>query len=152
MQAARKITKIAREAQNLNRLALKDKKIGSSELDLIHYVRHHPGCTQQEVVEGLHAEKGAIAKRVYALQKKGYIDKQRDPQDKRKCLLYPTFQAQALKQSKSDIEDLFYTWLLESLTENEKEHFLETLDLLYRRSKQESRAGFPHVLNRVKGL
>lgn len=55
MQAARKITKIAREAQNLNRLALKDKKIGSSELDLIHYVRHHPGCTQQEVVEGLHA-------------------------------------------------------------------------------------------------
>ena len=38
------------------------------------------------------------------------------------------------------------------LTENEKEQFLETLDLLYRRSKQESRAGFPHVLNRVKGL
>ena len=57
-----------------------------------------------------------------------------------------------MKQSKSDIEDLFYTWLLESLTENEKEQFLETLDLLYRRSKQESRAGFPHVLNRVKGL
>ena len=38
MSEARKIGKIAREAQKLNAMVFKETNIGSSELELIHYV------------------------------------------------------------------------------------------------------------------
>ncbi len=40
---------------------------------------------------------------------------------------------------------MFYEWLLSELSPAESEAFLRTLDTLYLRSKQESRAGFPTV-------
>lgn len=152
MTDPREITKIARETQKLHQLVLKDTSIGSSELDVIHYVRHHPGTSQSEVVEGLHSEKGAIAKRVLSLQKKGYLERKTDSHDKRRHLLYPTEKAQSLKQSKTETESTFYAWLLEDLSEEEKRAFLNTLDTVYRKSKKESRAGFPHILERLKKL
>lgn len=42
----RKITKIAREAEKLVLLTLREKGVGTAEIDLIHALRHHPGCTQ----------------------------------------------------------------------------------------------------------
>lgn len=45
MTDPREMMKIARETQKLHLLVLKDTSIGSSELDVIHYVRHHPGTS-----------------------------------------------------------------------------------------------------------
>ena len=149
---ARKITKIAREAQKLTQLALKQEHIGSSELDLIHYVRHHQGTSQQKIVEELHAEKGAIAKRITSLEKKGYLTKVIDEKDKRRHLIYATNKAESLKNTKTDIESTFYAYLLEDLTEKEKDTFLNTLNKLYEKSKKESRTGFPHILERLKNI
>ena len=42
----RKITKIAREAEKLVLLTMREEGVGTAEIDLIHAVRHHPGCTQ----------------------------------------------------------------------------------------------------------
>lgn len=42
----RKITKIAREAEKLVLLTLREKGVGTAEIDLIHALRHHPGCTR----------------------------------------------------------------------------------------------------------
>ena len=46
---------------------------------------------------------------------------------------------------------MFYEWLLSSLSEKEREAFLATLDTLYLRAKQESRAGFPAVRTLIAG-
>lgn len=46
---------------------------------------------------------------------------------------------------------MFYEWLLSTLSEKEREAFLATLDTLYLRAKQESRAGFPTVRMLVAG-
>ena len=46
---ARKITKIAREAERLVLLAMREEEIGTAEIDCIHAVRHHPGITQAEL-------------------------------------------------------------------------------------------------------
>ena len=43
----RKITKIAREAEKLVLLSLREEGVGTAEIDLIHALRHHPGCTQK---------------------------------------------------------------------------------------------------------
>lgn len=141
----RKITKIAREAGKLVRQRTKETDIGSSEMDLIHIVRHHPGILQSRVVEQLHEDKGAIAHRVLALEKKGYIERRIDPNDRRKHLLYPLAKAEELKSSKKEIESDFYTYLFSFLEPEEKEQFEKTLDKLYLESKKESRAGFPHT-------
>ena len=53
----RKITKIAREAEKLVLLTMREEGVGTAEIDLIHAVRHHPGCTQAQLAELLHADK-----------------------------------------------------------------------------------------------
>ena len=39
----RKITKIAREAEKLVLLTMREEGVGTAEIDLIHALRHHPG-------------------------------------------------------------------------------------------------------------
>lgn len=69
----RKITKIAREAEKLVLLTMREEGVGTAEIDLIHAVRHHPGCTQAQLAELLHADKAAIARRTKNLEAKGLL-------------------------------------------------------------------------------
>lgn len=142
----RKITKIAREAEKLVTISLRDDGVGSAEIDLIHALRHNPGCTQAKLAEILHADKAAIARRTKNLEAKGYLVRRDDPNDRRSQHLFPTERAEALKSSKAEIEASFYEYLLSSLTEEEAATFAALLDRLYSASKTESRAGFPHFV------
>ncbi len=86
----RKITKIAREAEKLVLLTMREEGVGTAEIDLIHAVRHHPGCTQAQLAELLHADKAAIARRTKNLEAKGLLIRRDAPSDRRSQLLYPT--------------------------------------------------------------
>ena len=143
----RKITKIAREAEKLVLFSLREEEVGTAEIDLIHALRHHPGCTQAKLTEMLHADKAAIARRTKNLETKGFLLRKDDPNDKRSQLLYPTERAERLKTSKAEIEASFYEYLTSVLTAEEAETFAALLDKLYAASKTESRAGFPHFMS-----
>ena len=142
----RQITKIAREAEKLVLLSLREEGVGTAEIDLIHTLRHHPGCTQAALAELLHADKAAIARRTKNLETKGYLVRRDAPGDRRSRLLYPTEKAERLKASKAEIEASFYEYLTDTLTPEEADTFAALLDRLYNASKNESRAGFPHFL------
>lgn len=142
----RKITKIAREAEKLVLVSLREEGVGTAEIDLIHALRHNPGCTQAKLAEILHADKAAIARRTKNLEAKGYLIRKDAPNDRRSQLLYPTEKAEKLKSSKEEIESSFYEYLTSALTESEADTFAELLDKLYNVSKTESRAGFPHFM------
>lgn len=142
----RKITKIAREAEKLVLVSLREEGVGTAEIDLIHALRHNPGCTQAKLSEILHADKAAIARRTKNLEAKGYLIRTDAPKDRRSQLLYPTEKAEKLKSSKEEIESSFYEYLTSALTEIEADTFAELLDKLYNASKTESRAGFPHFI------
>ena len=142
----RKITKIAREAEKLVLCALQGSGVGTAEIDLIHALRHNPGCTQAKLAEILHADKAAVARRTKNLETKGYLVRKNDPADKRSQRLYPTEKAKTLKSSKAEIETAFYEYLLSALSEEEAAVFGELLNKLYAVSKAESRAGFPHFI------
>ena len=146
----RKITKIAREAEKLVLVALREDGVGTAEIDLIHALRHNPGCTQARLTEILHADKAAIARRTRNLEAKGFLVRRDDPRDKRSKLLYPTERAETLKSSKAEIEASFYEYLLSTLTAAEAEAFAALLNRLYAASKSESRAGFPHLTGNSK--
>lgn len=149
--SARKITKIAREAEHLVLLATRADGIGTAEIDCLHAVRHHPGITQAELVAMLHSDKAAIARRTANLERKGYLRREPNPDDKRSQLLYATEQAEGLRNAKAEAESAFYDYLMAGLDENEQASFLALLDILYRRSKAESRASFPHLRHIVEG-
>ena len=100
--------------------------------------------------ETLKIDKGAAAKRVASLEHKGYLIRKPNPEDGRSQLLYATEKAEELKNSKAQIETVFYEWLLEELPEEEKAAFCKTLDALYWRSKRERQAGFENVARRVR--
>lgn len=144
----RKITKIAREAEKLVLLSLREEGVGTAEIDLIHALRHNAGCTQARLAELLHADKAAIARRTKNLEAKGFLVRRDDPNDRRSQLLYPTEKAETLKSSKAEIEASFYEYLTAALTEEEAENFTALLEKLYVTSKTESRSGFPHFIDR----
>lgn len=143
---ARKITKIAREAERLVLLAMRRDGIGTAEIDCVHAVRHHPGITQTELAAALNSDKPAIARRTASLERKGYLRREPNPEDGRSHLLFPTEKAEGLRNAKADAENLFYEYIMAGLGEAERKAFLRALDTLYTRSKEESRAGFPHII------
>ena len=148
---ARKITKIAREAEHIVLLAMRGDNLGTAEIDCIHAVRHHPGITQTELAQMLNTDKPAITRRTASLERKGYLRREPNPEDGRSQLLYATEQAEGLRNAKAEAESAFYDYLMAGLDEAQQTAFLDTLDALYRRSKEESRAGFPHLKAVLKG-
>ncbi|MBS4784850.1 MAG: MarR family transcriptional regulator [Clostridiales bacterium] len=139
----RQITKIAREVGKFSTRMLRADGVGTAEYDYIHAVRKNPGITQAELRERLGLDKGAAARRASRLEAKGYLVRRENPADGRSQLLYATEQADQLKNSKASVEALYYEWLAEALSEEELEEFCRLLEILYRRSKEESKAGFP---------
>ena len=144
------ITKIAREVGKFTARTMKEDGVGTAEFDLIHAVRKNPGITQAEICRILGADKGAVAKQTANLEAKGYLRRESNPADGRSQLIYPTDQAQRLKNSKAHIEALFYEWLAEALPVEERKEFSRLLNLLYQRCKEESKAGFPEMTVRIK--
>ena len=142
----RQITKIARETSRLTVQLMHEEGIGTAEFDFIHLVRHNPGITQAGVREKLKIDKGAAARRAASLEEKGFLIRQANPADGRSQLLYATEKAKTLKNSKASIESAFYSWLLEDLPEADQKEFCRILNILYERSKNESRAGFSHFI------
>ena len=149
-QSSRQITKIAREVSKFTVKAMKAEGIGTAEFDFIHQVRHHPGITQAQVRDALKIDKGAAARRAASLEAKGYLVRRENPNDHRSQLLFATEKAETLRNSKATVEQTFYEWLLEELTESDRDNFCRILNELYLRSKTQSRAGFPDVAARLE--
>ena len=149
-QSRRQITKIAREVSKFTVKAMKAEGIGTAEFDFIHQVRHHPGITQAQARDALKIDKGAAARRAASLEAKGYLVRRENPNDHRSQLLFATEKAETLRNSKATVEQTFYEWLLEELTESDRDNFCRILNELYLRSKTQSRAGFPDVAARLE--
>lgn len=148
----RQITKIAREVSKFTVRMLKADGVGTAEYDFIHAVRKNPGITQAALRELLALDKGAAARRAASLEAKGYLIRKPNPEDGRSQLLYATEKADSLKNSKASVEALYYEWLEEALTPEDRAEFCRILNTLYNRSKAESKAGFPNLTQRfLKG-
>ena len=147
----RKITKISREVSKFTVRTLRQDGIGTSEFDVIHAIRKNPGITQADVCRITGMDKGAVARQTANLEAKGYITRAENPGDGRSRLLFATQKAEELKNSKAHVEAAFYEWLIQPLDEDERKEFSRLLDIVYRRCKAESRAGFPEMEKVIRG-
>ena len=146
----RQMTKIAREVSKLAGRMLRDQGIGTAEFDVVHVIRKNPGITQAGIRDQLGIDQGAMARQIASLEAKGFLIRKENPQDGRSQLLYATEKADQLKNSKAYIESVFYEWLLEPLSDQQRQEFAATLETLYLRSREQSRAGFPEVVERLE--
>ncbi len=141
-QSKRKITKIAREVNKFTVRTLRQEGIGTSEFDVIHIIRKNPGITQTEICKLLGMDKGDVARKIANLEQKGYLERKQNPKDGRSRILFATQKAECLKKSKVHIETIFYEYLMDALSEAERDEFERLLDILYVKCKSESKAGF----------
>ena len=110
-----------------------------------------PGVTQAKVREQLKIDKGAAARRAANLESKGYLYRKPNPEDGRSQLLYATEKAEQLKKfQRRPLRACFMSGILAELPKEEKAAFLETLDKLYWRSKEQRRAEFCDVSKLVQ--
>lgn len=146
----RKITKIAREVSRFTAQTFRDSDIGAAEYDLLNLIRQNPGITQIELSRILGCHKSTITRQTASLTKKGYLSSAENEADGRSKLLYATKKADSVKKSRAHTEALFYEWLLDELSEDERAEFALLIDQLYQRCKQESGDDFVHIREIVK--
>ena len=146
----RQITKIAREVSKFTVRTLREDGVGSGEFDVIHAIRKNPGITQARVCEITGLDKGAVARQTANLEAKGYLVRKDNPADGRSKLLFATEKAERLKNSKAHIEAQFYEWLLAPFSDSERAEFARTLEIIYHRCKEESKAEFPEMSKIIK--
>ena len=144
----RYITKIGREAQRYAKLRLQGTNIGTSEYECLDYIRKHSGISQETLRSFLNVDKAAVARMIANLERKGYVYRLQDENDKRAKKLFVTDKTVDIKNMTSSIEASFYEWLLEDVAEDEKEIFLKVLGEIYIKSKMERRVGFKNIKKR----
>lgn len=141
-ESRRQITKIARDVSRFTQKTLKESGIGPSEIDVLHVIRKNDGVTQKDICEKIGIDKGAVARIIVSLEKKSFVYRKDNPNDKRSSLIYAYKKADTLKDSKASLEAKYYEWLLEDVDSKEKEVFLKVLNDLYQKSKDESKNEF----------
>jgi DNA-binding MarR family transcriptional regulator len=147
-ETRRYISKIARVANRYTGLALQGTNLGTSEYECLHYVRKNSGISQEKLRSILNIDKAAVARMAANLEKKGYLYRVQDENDKRANKLFVTDKADNIKNMTSSVESFFYEWLLEDIGEDEKATFLKVLNKLYIKSKQERRENFVNIRKR----
>ena len=138
----RKISKIARSAQKYVNGSLNKLGVGSTEYECLQVIRRFEGASQSLIREQLHVDKAAVTRMIASLEKKGLITRCRDEQDKRTDRIYATEKALEIREDKMGAEAMFYEWLLEGFTEEELAPFLQVLNKLWEKSRDERRGEY----------
>ncbi|MBR5868922.1 MAG: MarR family transcriptional regulator [Clostridia bacterium] len=103
-------------------------KIGleGSDQPFVLHLCHSPGISQEQLAREIYIDKSGVARKLASLEKRGYIRRESDPQDKRVLRVYPT---EMLLEMLPAIRNSNTEWnrrILEGFTEEEKEQ-LESL-------------------------
>ncbi len=138
----REMTKIARNAAHFVQSQAKGMGLGSSEYEVLHCIRKHPGICADEICRQLYREKSAVAHLVAGLERKGFVTRQAHPEDNRRRQIFATEKADNLKNTQAALEAFYYAWLLEEIPQEKLEVFLDVLDTIYHKSKSERKASY----------
>ena len=92
----RMITLLARKSQSYISYALSKYNLTAAEQPFFMALQQYEGITQEELTALVCVDKAATARAVQSLEKKGFLIRRQDPNDKRQNLVYPTDQARQL--------------------------------------------------------
>ncbi len=86
------------------------KKIGVSDTEhlICAFVFGHSNASQDDVAEALKLDKTTVARALLTLEKKGYVERTPNPENRRKNIIYIT---ELGKENISDVINIYDTWL-----------------------------------------
>lgn len=93
---ARMITLLARKSQSYLGFALSKYNLTAAEQPFFMALQKYEGVTQEELTALVCVDKAATARVVKSLERKGFLIRIQDQQDKRQNLVYPTDKAKQL--------------------------------------------------------
>ena len=91
--------------------------------------------SQQKLADSMHKDKNSITKLVDALEAKGFVERQRDKNDRRSNTVVTTEKSQAIKDRTKEFGISMLDDMLEGISEEELRSFLSTLDKISKNLK-----------------
>lgn len=116
---------------------LKKYSIGHSQITTLHYISHHDGLTQYELIKHLQLNKSSVTTQLNNLEKNGYITRKIYKSDKRERKIFIT---EKTKQIKDSLHEVFTSWsniLTKGFTETERELSYKLLNKMIDNTKNE---------------
>lgn len=121
---ARKITLLGRKSQTYIGGALAKYDLTAAEQPFFMALQHREGMTQEELTAIVGVDKAVTTRVVKSLEKKGFLKRVQDKQDRRKNLIYPTEKARVLHPVVKEELHAFNRFLTQGIEE-------KTLEILY---------------------
>ncbi len=111
---------IYRHGRVMHDKAMKQFGLTGQQMGYLKNINADPGLSQEELAKQMHIDKGAVAKALKILVKKGYVERKRNPDDKRAYCLFPTEKAKGIHSMGEKHFAAFEREITSGLTEEEK--------------------------------
>ena len=100
-------------------------------------VCRRPGAMQEELSRELCLNKSTVARAVSILEERGYLQRQSDPQDKRRLYVYPTARAEQIIPQIRAASSEWYEKITDGITEEELATFASILAKIEANAKRQ---------------
>lgn len=106
--------------------------LGHGQVKLLHYIDMHPGICQQDLTDFFRLDKGSTSALISGLEKKGFVRREKDPDDKRAYKILITPKAEEIRPI---IKKVFRNWtesLMQGFSDQEKTRIVLDLKKMIR--------------------
>lgn len=100
-----------------------------------------PGMTQEELARFLNVNKSSVARQLPALEAKGYVMREPDPDDKRVFRVYPTEKAMELQERMYDVLEAWSTYLTQGFSDDERKTLSRLMGRIAYRAESYTKGG-----------
>lgn len=133
----RLISILYRKAQVYWTQSLKEYQITSAEYPILLRLYAKEGVTQEEIVAELEMDKSAIARALQSLIDKGFVEKQKDEQDRRCNRIYLTDKGYGVRGTIEEAKQKWNEILMKNMTEEEQREMIRLLGQSVKNLKRE---------------
>jgi DNA-binding MarR family transcriptional regulator len=110
----------------------KAEKLSSLQGTILSFLRYNDGLdAPSDIVRLLHLSKGDVSMAARALEKKGYLAKERDPLDQRKQHLRPLPKAEGFLRKVERMRQAYFASLFQGFDSQEVAEFKTLLERIY---------------------
>ena len=102
---------------------IRSRGLSDTECLLCSFVSAHPGCSQDDAVQGLHMDKTTVAKALRTLEEKGCLTRVQSPNDRRKKVLTVTKAGEEKLAAILHLHDQWMSRVLAALNPEEQTQF-----------------------------
>ena len=115
---------------------LEGTELGDQHHSYIFVVCRHPGISQDSIARRLFLNKSNVTRSLAYLEEHGFVTRERDPEDRRQTLVYPTEKSLEILPKVREIIKGWNSYITEGFTEEELEMYLSMTERIAERAAE----------------